>query len=79
VLMLFAAALAWQFSRLPGDVLRRLQFMEWAFAVVFLAITVITWRFFFTVPMVFATLITVTLAAGAWRARVDLAIERGGR
>ncbi len=79
VLMLFAAALAWQFSSLPTDVLRRLQLIEWSFVVVFLAITILTWRFFFTAPIVFATLITVSLTAGAWRARVDRPTERGSR
>lgn len=68
-LMLFAAALAWQFSRLPDELLRRLQLMEWSFAVAFVATTLITWTFFFTAPMVFSTVISLGLIAGAWRAR----------
>ena len=69
-LMFFAAALAWQLSRLPSETLSRLQFIEWTFAITFVVTTVVTWKFFFTAPMVFSTLITIGLFAGAWRARV---------
>lgn len=74
-LMLLSAALAWQLGRVPSDVLRRLQFISWAFAVAFVATSCITWMFFFTVPVVLSTLITVGLVAGAWRARQP---ARGG-
>jgi hypothetical protein len=70
VLMIFAALLAWQLGALPHDTLRSLQFISWSFAGAFVAATVITWRYFFTAPMVFSAIITLGLAAGAWRARV---------
>jgi len=38
----------------------------WAFALCFAAITVVSWRYLFVIPIVFSLLITVCLAAGAW-------------
>lgn len=67
VLMLFAAALAWQLGALPPDTLVRLRFIRWAFAIAFLAASVVTWKFFFTAPVAFSALITLGLVAGAWR------------
>jgi len=69
VLMLFAACVAWQLSRLSGETLRRMQFISWAFAILFVVVTVITWRFFFTAPGGFTVVSTIGLIAGAWRAR----------
>lgn len=69
VLMFFAAALAWHLSGLPTETLRRLQFISWAFAIAFVAETIITWKFFFTAPMIFTPVIALGLIAGAWRAR----------
>lgn len=68
VLMLLAAALAWQLGRVPGDVLRHLQLIAWAFAGAFVLATCITWVFFFTAPVVFSMLITIGLLGAAWRA-----------
>lgn len=67
VLMVLAAALAWQLGSLPNDVLQRMQPFLWAFAVAFVANIAITWRFFFVAPVVFSTLIALGLVAGAWR------------
>jgi hypothetical protein len=70
VLMLLAAALAWQLGALPRDTLPSLQIISWSFAAAFVVATIITWRYFFTAPMVFSTVITLGLVAGAWRARI---------
>jgi len=69
VLLLLAAALAWQVGRLPGDVVRRMQPLLWAFAIAFAATSFITWKFFFTAPVVFSLLVTLGLVGGAWLAR----------
>lgn len=69
VLMLFAAVLAWQLGVLPGDTLRRLQVISWSFTAAFVVATIITWKYFFTAPVAFSIVITLGLAAGAWRAR----------
>lgn len=66
VFLLFAALLAWQLSRLPGEYLVRMRATAWAFAVCFAAITVLSWRYLFIVPIVFSSLITVCLITAAW-------------
>lgn len=70
VLLLFAALLAWQLGALPHEVLRELQFISWCFAGAFVVVTAITWKYFFTAPLAFSTVITAGLALAAWRARL---------
>ena len=67
VLMVLAAALAWQLGSLPTELLQRMQPFLWAFAIAFVANIVITWKFFFMAPVIFSTLIAFGLIAGAWR------------
>jgi hypothetical protein len=66
VFLLFAAVLAWLLSRLPAETLARVRSIAWALAICFVAITALTWRYAFTTPLVFSTLITVCLLAAAW-------------
>jgi hypothetical protein len=66
VFLLLAAVLAWQLGGLPAETLALMRVTVWAFAVCFAAITVLSWRYFFTIPIVFSTLITVCLIAAAW-------------
>jgi hypothetical protein len=66
VFYLFAAMLAWQLGGLPAKTLAPLRGILWAFAVCFAAITVVSWRYFFIVPMVFSMEITVCLISAAW-------------
>ena len=67
VFLLFAAVLAWQLGSLPVEILARMRGTVWAFAVCFVAVTVLSWRYFFALPIVFSLLITVCLVAAAWR------------
>ena len=69
VLLVLAAALAWQVGSLPSEVVRQMQPLLWTLALAFAATSVITWMFFFTAPLVFSILISLVLIAGAWRAR----------
>ena len=66
VFYLFAAILAWQLGRLPAATLALMRGTAWAFALCFAAITVVSWRYLFILPIVFSIVITVCLAAGAW-------------
>ena len=66
VFILFAAVLAWQLGGLPAETLTRMRGIAWAFAVTFAAITILSWRYFFTAPIVFLTLITLCLITAAW-------------
>ena len=66
VLYLFAAILAWQLGGLPTATLALMRGTAWAFAVCFAAITVVSWRYLFIIPVAFSIVITVCLTAAAW-------------
>jgi len=66
VLYLFAAVLAWQLGGLPVETLTAMRITVWALALCFAAITVVSWKYLFILPIVFSMLITVFLAAAAW-------------
>ena len=65
-LLLFASILAWQLGRLPAETLARIRGIAWAFALCFAAVTIVSWRYLFLIPIVFSFLITVCLTAAAW-------------
>ena len=66
VFLLFAAVLAWLLSGLPAETLARVRSIAWALAICFVAVTALSWRYAFTTPIVFSTLITACLIAAAW-------------
>jgi len=68
VLLVFAGILAWQLVALPKDTLRSLRVVTWALALSFLAVTFLSWRYFFIAPVVFSGVIAVCLLLAAWRA-----------
>lgn len=67
VFLLFSAVLAWQLAGLAPDTLARLRGTAWAFALSFVAIAILSWKYFFTAPLVFSGLIALCLVGGAWR------------
>jgi hypothetical protein len=66
VFYLFSAILAWKLGGLPADTLALMRGIAWAFALCFAAITVVSWRYLFVLPIVFSVVITVCLIAAAW-------------
>jgi hypothetical protein len=66
ILYLFAAVLAWQLARVPAGTLALMRGALWAFALCFAAITVLSWRYLFYIPITFSLLITLCLSAAAW-------------
>ena len=66
VLYLFAAILAWQLGGLPAETLARMRGIAWAFALAFAAITVVSWRYLFILPIAFSIAVTACLTAAAW-------------
>ena len=66
VMLLFAAVLAWQLGGIPEETLARVRHIAWVLAISFVAVTALTWRYFFTTPLVFSVLITVCLIVAAW-------------
>jgi len=66
VFYLFAAILAWQLGGLPPETLALMRGIAWAFALCFAAITVVSWRYLFMLPIVFSMVITLSLISAAW-------------
>ena len=66
VFLLFAAVLAWLLAGLPAETLARVRSIAWALAICFVAVTALSWRYAFTTPIVFASLISICLIAAAW-------------
>jgi hypothetical protein len=66
VLLLLAVVLAWQLGGLPPATLALMRGTTWTFALCFAAITVVSWRYLFVIPVVCSIVITVCLTAAAW-------------
>ena len=67
VLLAFSALLAWQLGGLPVETLRLMPVVLWSFAASYVAITILTWRLFFKVPLVLCVPTTLALLLAAWR------------
>jgi hypothetical protein len=66
VFLLLAAVLAWQLGGLPPESLALMRGTAWTFALCFAGITVLSWKYFFIIPIVFSIVITFCLTAAAW-------------
>lgn len=66
VFLVFAAVLCWQLSSLPAETLSRLQGVRWTLAACFVAVTVLSWCYFFIAPIALSSLITLCLLAAVW-------------
>ena len=69
VLLLFAAVLAWQLGGMAPGVLAAMPLLTWGFATCLLAVTWLSFRYFFYPPLVLSALVTLCLIAGAWMTR----------
>jgi hypothetical protein len=67
VLLVFASIIAWQFGSLPAETLAAMRISTWGFVICFVVVAYLSWRYFFLVPLVFSIVITLCLAAAAWR------------
>jgi len=72
VFYFFAAILAWQLGGLPAATLALMRSTAWAFTLCFAAITVVSWRYLFVLPIVFSTVITLCLIVAAWLSEKQL-------
>jgi len=66
VFLLLAAVLAWQLGGVAAETIARMRVIIWAFPLCFAAVTVLIWRYFFAIPLVFSSLITICLILAAW-------------
>jgi hypothetical protein len=65
VFLLLAAVTAWQLGGLAAETLARLRGLRWALAICFVALTFLSFRYFFFLPLVFSALIAVCLIVAA--------------
>jgi hypothetical protein len=72
VFSFFAAILAWQLGGLPAATLALMRGTAWVFALCFAAITVVSCKYLFALPIVFSTVITLCLIAAAWLSEKQL-------
>ena len=63
---LFTAVLVWQLGGLSTEALAGMRITVWALPLCFAALTVVSWRYLFVVPIAFSAAITVCLTAAAW-------------
>jgi hypothetical protein len=75
IFYVFAAILAWQLARLPAATLALMRGTAWTFAVCFAAVTVVSWRYLFMLPVAFSTLITFCLSAAAWLSSKQVSVS----
>jgi hypothetical protein len=66
VFYIFAAILAWQLGGLPAEALVLMRVTAWMFALCFAAITVVSWKYLFILPIALSIVITVCLVVAAW-------------
>jgi len=66
VFLLLAVVVAWELGGLPPGTLAHVRGIAWAFAVCFAAITALSCRYFFILPIAFSIVITLCLTAAAW-------------
>jgi hypothetical protein len=67
VFLLFAAVLAWRLGSVRAqDFGAFMRSTAWALAISFVVITALSFKYAFTTPIVFSTVITVCLIAAAW-------------
>jgi hypothetical protein len=63
---LFAGVLAWQLGGLPAETLARMRGVTWTFGLCFAAVTVISWRYLFILPVIFSAVAALCLLTAAW-------------
>jgi hypothetical protein len=66
--MLLAAVWLWILAGLPRDLLRRVVALPWALTGCFLITTLMGFRYFFAIQIVFGALLTLLVAIGSWLA-----------
>ena len=65
VLLLFSAVFAWQVGGLSPEARQTLTPVRWAFAITYVIIAALTWRYFFMAPGILATLGALLLLVAA--------------
>lgn len=67
VFLLLAVVLTWQLGSLPAETLAQMRPIAWTLPLCFAAVALLSWKYFFTIPIIFSIVITLCLIAAAWR------------
>ena len=78
VFLLFAAALAWQLAGMAAETPVRVRGVSWALALCFVAVAILSWRYFFILQIIFSTVIAVFLIVAAWLSSKTPQPQSGG-
>jgi len=63
--LLFAAVVAWQLGGTSKATLLAMPGITWGLAICLVAVAVLSWKYFFPIPIVFSSLIALCLVAAA--------------
>jgi hypothetical protein len=66
VFLVFSAVVAWQLGGLPAGTLALMRGTAWALVICFGAVAILSWKYFFIIPIVFSIAILLCLTAAAW-------------
>jgi hypothetical protein len=66
ILLLFSAVLAWRLAGISSVARGELSLVCWAFALAYVGIAAMTWRYFFVAPGIFASVVAACLLLAAW-------------
>jgi len=66
ILMLFASVVAWQLAGLSAQTLAMMRSTAWGFVLCFAIVALLSWRYFFLIPLIFSLVILVCLTLAAW-------------
>jgi hypothetical protein len=68
VFLLFTAILTWQLGSQPKEALSTMWVLNWSLAACFMTLTILSWMYFFVVPVALSAVIALCLMCAAWLA-----------
>jgi hypothetical protein len=66
ILLFFAAIVSWQLGGLPKEALSAMSVMSWSLAICFVIVTLLSYQYFFIIPVIFSGVIAACLILAAW-------------
>lgn len=69
VFLVFAAIIAWRLAGMSPATLASMQSIAWGLSFCFVAVTFLSWKYFFMIPVIFSGVISLCLVAAAWPSR----------
>ena len=67
VFLLLSAVVVWQLGSLEAQTLARVRGIGWSLAVCFVVLSVLSFKYFFILPLIFSIVIALCLIVAAWR------------